>query len=93
MHGSIGIDASIDLKKYPYDTQNISITITSWAHTASEIFVFPSGEVKKDSISIAEYHFQEDIVWEVIGLDVNNATNVWPSGAYSEVTFSILLKR
>lgn len=47
----------------------------------------------KDAINKAENHFKEDIVWEIESLDVINATTHWPSGSYSEVTFSMLIRR
>lgn len=51
LHGSVTMSVNMVLADYPYDVQNITITVVSWAHTASEIFIYPSGENVKDSIS------------------------------------------
>lgn len=55
----------MDLVKFPYDVQNISTTITSWAHTTEEIFLFPMTDDPADSIFEAEYHFRDDIAWDI----------------------------
>ena len=44
LNGNIVANINMILEKYPYDTQNIDFTITSWAYTASEIFLYPAGD-------------------------------------------------
>ena len=44
-------------------------------------------------MTLSEFHFSEDIAFEVADTFVKNDTLVWPSGSYTEVTFSILIQR
>lgn len=89
-HGEVTLNINMALSYYPYDVQNVTMIITSWSHTADEVFLYPYGA---NPISIAEHHFSEDIAWELGAFEVDNETLIWEDGIFTEVDFSFLIKR
>ena len=90
LYGKLKINIDIMLSHYPYDTQSIYITITSWSYPTTNLHLFPNSKDPNDSLTIAKYHFDDNIAWKIIKTSVSNNTLEWSENeSYSEITFKI----
>lgn len=69
LHGEIELNMNMVVSNYPYDTQNVTMILSSWSHTADEVFLYPYGETP---MTKAQYHFSEDIAWIITDWVVSN---------------------
>ncbi|VDI19223.1 Hypothetical predicted protein [Mytilus galloprovincialis] len=83
---------SVDVTKYPFDTQACSIRMEAWYHDNKSFFLNTIGS----GIEISEVHFVENGEWEILNLSsypYQNTDYADNSSAYSCIGYTLILKR
>ncbi|XP_045176874.2 neuronal acetylcholine receptor subunit alpha-9-like [Mercenaria mercenaria] len=78
---------TINIKYYPFDSQNCKIVVTSWMYLENQIDL--GATFSKINLDIYEEHGE----WEITQTSVNNITRVLSGYRLPAIQFSIHLKR
>ena len=75
----------IDIKKFPYDTQNCYLCFTSWTHNINKLNLTGT-QVDKE-------YFQHNPEWNLTGVATAYEENPYSTGVYAEVYFHLYFQR
>ncbi|XP_052703156.1 neuronal acetylcholine receptor subunit alpha-3-like [Crassostrea angulata] len=74
---------SMDITKFPFDTQSCDIKFITWSHTVDQI------EISKSTNGIQFYNYEENGVWKI----VDTSSMIKKDQSESEIDFTIKLQR
>ena len=93
-HGTIKLNANFNLESFPYDTQKINITVSSWYLSDDFLHIVPYDmEDVDNSITKSPNMYEENIQWDLTNMSVSYRTETLWGDDYSMVTFTLDIKR
>uniref|UniRef100_A0A665X4H8 5-hydroxytryptamine receptor 3A-like n=2 Tax=Echeneis naucrates TaxID=173247 RepID=A0A665X4H8_ECHNA len=82
----------LEIYSFPFDIQNCTLTFGSYLHFATDIKVYDSStaeEILQESRDVLRTNGE----WELVGIGVNETALILTVGDYSEIQYSIILRR
>jgi ABC-type multidrug transport system fused ATPase/permease subunit len=91
--GQFKINANFKMNHYPFDTQEIKMTLESWSHPKNFLFLEPYSGHQHEALYVKHDGFISHIEWELDETKTQIFDTVYDSGEYSTMVFSVKFKR
>jgi hypothetical protein len=88
--GTFQISVNFQMNSFPFDTQEIRMTLESWSYTADIIYLFPHEDTPFD---LRKRTFIENVEWTIVDYTTQSSLEEYKSGNYSTVVYLLYIKR
>ena len=83
----LGLNCPMNVRKFPFDAQECPLLLESWMYTSNMV------KIKARDTGFSFSYFNENDMWKIIGIKVENSSMEYSTGNFSALGIYIRFKR